>query len=88
MIPESGITFLTGDHPVEIMQTRENCVRSVRIHNPLTSRGRRARGVAKLCGALIPRIRMFDLEAGVAYCTTGFLFFLPPSLLFQLLLKY
>ncbi len=48
MIPESGTTFLIGDHPVEIVQTRENAVRSVRIHNPLSSRGRRAPGVAEL----------------------------------------
>ncbi|MEX0606744.1 MAG: transporter associated domain-containing protein, partial [Halofilum sp. (in: g-proteobacteria)] len=48
MIPEAGTTFLIGDHPVEIVQTRENAVRSVRIHCPLTSRGRRAPGVAEL----------------------------------------
>ena len=43
MIPEPGTTFLIADHPVEILQTRENAVRSVcvypRIQRP---RGRRA----------------------------------------------
>ncbi len=32
MIPEPGTTFLIADHPVEILQTRENAVRSVRVY--------------------------------------------------------
>ncbi len=48
MIPEPGTTFLIGNHPVEIVQTRDNAVRSVRIHKPLTHRTRRAPGVAEL----------------------------------------
>ena len=48
MIPEPGTTFLVADHPVEIVQTRDNAVRSVRIYPQLTARGRRAPGVAEL----------------------------------------
>jgi Mg2+/Co2+ transporter CorB len=48
MIPEPGTTFLIADHPVEIVQTRENAVRSVRIHPRIADRRRRAPGVAEL----------------------------------------
>ena len=48
MIPEPGTTFLIAEHPVEIVQTRDNAVRSVRIHPRLSGRGRRAPGVAEL----------------------------------------
>jgi Mg2+/Co2+ transporter CorB len=48
MIPEPGTTFLIANHPVEIVQTRDNAVRSVRIHPPLKRRTRRAPGVAEL----------------------------------------
>jgi len=32
IIPESGTTFLLQNHPVEILQTKDNAVKSVRIH--------------------------------------------------------
>lgn len=47
MIPEPGTTFLVGRHPVEILQTRENAVRSVRIHPQLDSR-QRVSGIAQI----------------------------------------
>jgi len=48
MIPEPGTTFLIDGHPVEIVQTRENAIRSVRIHPRIADGGRRAPGVAEL----------------------------------------
>lgn len=48
MIPEPGTTFLIAGHPVEILQTRENAVRSVRIHPRVSGRSQRARGVAEI----------------------------------------
>ncbi len=48
MIPEPGTTFLIDEHPVEIVQTRENAIRSVRIHPRIADGGRRAPGVAEL----------------------------------------
>jgi len=54
MIPEPGTTFLIGDHPVEIMHTRENAVRSVRIHRRIQPSPRRARGVAEIPMARVP----------------------------------
>jgi len=48
MIPEPGTTFLIADHPVEILQTRENAVRSVRIHPRVSGRRRRGAGVAEI----------------------------------------
>ena len=48
MIPEPGTTFLVAGHPVEIVQTRDNAVRSVRVFPRLSGTTRRARGVAEL----------------------------------------
>ena len=48
MIPELGTTFLIADHPVEILQTRENAVRSVRIHPRIERSAARAAGVAEI----------------------------------------
>ena len=48
MIPEPGTTFLVAGHPVEIVQTRDNAVRSVRIQPRLAAASRRAPGVAEL----------------------------------------
>jgi Mg2+/Co2+ transporter CorB len=48
MIPEPGTTFLIDDHPVEIVQTRDNAIRSVRIHPRISERSQRAPGVAEL----------------------------------------
>ena len=38
-IPEPGTTFLLDNHPIEIVKTRANGVRSVRIHPPIRPRG-------------------------------------------------
>jgi Mg2+/Co2+ transporter CorB len=54
MIPEPGTTFLIADHPVEILQTRENAVRSVRIHPRVSARRQRGRGVAEIAVARAP----------------------------------
>jgi len=35
IIPETGTTFLLQNHPVEILQTKDNAVKSVRIHPAL-----------------------------------------------------
>ncbi len=48
MIPEPGTTFLLANHPVEILQTRENAVRSVRIHHRITRHANARRGVAEI----------------------------------------
>jgi len=48
MIPEPGTTFLIDDRPVEIVQTRENAIRSVRIHARIHDRGQRGPGVAEI----------------------------------------
>ncbi len=36
IIPESGTTFLLRNHPVEILQTKDNAVRSVKVHPPIS----------------------------------------------------
>ncbi len=38
IIPEPGTTFLLQNHPVEILQTKDNVVKSVRIHPPVRPR--------------------------------------------------
>jgi len=48
MIPEPGTTFLIADHPVEIIQTRDNAVRSARIWPRIERSERLARGVAEI----------------------------------------
>ncbi len=48
MIPDPGTTFLVGRHPVEVIQARDNAVRSVRIYPPVDTDSRRARGVAEI----------------------------------------
>ncbi|MDZ7788537.1 MAG: HlyC/CorC family transporter [Halofilum sp. (in: g-proteobacteria)] len=48
MIPEPGTTFLVADHPVEIIQTRDNAVRSARIWPRIERSERLARGVAEI----------------------------------------
>jgi Mg2+/Co2+ transporter CorB len=35
MIPESGTSVLLDNHPIDILQIKENMVKTVRIHKPL-----------------------------------------------------
>jgi len=44
MIPEPGTTFLIQGHPVEVVQTRENGIRSVRIYPRLADHDEREPG--------------------------------------------
>jgi Mg2+/Co2+ transporter CorB len=54
MIPEPGTTFLIAGHPVEIVQTRENAVRSARIHPRIADAASRGGGVADIPMAACP----------------------------------
>jgi Mg2+/Co2+ transporter CorB len=35
MIPETGTSLLLDNHPVDIVQIKENMIKTVRIHKPL-----------------------------------------------------
>ena len=48
MIPDPGTTFLVAGHPVEVIQSRDNAVRSVRIYPAIETGGRGAAGVAEI----------------------------------------
>ncbi len=48
LIPEPGTTFLVAGHPVEVLQTRENGIRSVRIHQRLERHDERTPGPADI----------------------------------------
>ena len=48
MIPDPGTTFLIADHPVEVIQSRDNAIRSVRIHPRIDADERPGAGVAEI----------------------------------------
>ncbi|MDX1609083.1 MAG: HlyC/CorC family transporter [Halofilum sp. (in: g-proteobacteria)] len=48
MIPEPGTTFLVDAHPVEVIQSRDNGVRSARVYPRLPDADRRTPGVADI----------------------------------------
>ena len=48
LIPEPGTTFLIDGHPVEVLQTRENGIRSVRIYGRLEGAAERTPGPADI----------------------------------------
>ena len=48
LIPEPGTTFIIDGHPVEVLQTRDNGIRSVRIYRRLEHAGERVPGPADI----------------------------------------